>query len=168
MMDGELVLQVVMRWLHILAAVVAVGGTIFLRFVLMPVAGRVLEENVHTELRAGLVRRWQPFLHTCILLFLVSGFYNYLAVTRHLHDDQPLYHALFGVKFLLALAVFALGLILTSRKAYAEKFRQNAKLWLGVLAALAVAIVLISGVMKNLPTAAPAEGLSIEVNVSAE
>lgn len=167
-MDGEMVLQVVMRWLHILAAVVAVGGTIFLRFVLMPIAGRVLDGGVHEELRAALIRRWQPFLHTCILLFLVSGFYNYLAVTRHLHDDQPLYHALFGVKFLLALAVFALGLILTSRKAYAQRFQQKAMLWLGILAGLAVAIVLISGVMKNLPTVAPAEGLSVELNVSAE
>ena len=115
-MPKEMILPLIMRWAHVLAAIVAVGGSIYMRFVLMPVAASVLEEEPHKRLRAALTRLWQRFVHACILLFLVSGFYNYLAVTRLNHVSQPLYHALFGIKFLLALGVFALALILTSNQ----------------------------------------------------
>jgi len=36
-----------------------------------------------------------------VALLLISGLYNYLAVTRVQHAGQPLYHMLFGIKFLL-------------------------------------------------------------------
>jgi uncharacterized membrane protein len=109
--------------MHVFAAVIAVGGSAFLRLVLMPVAERTLPEPAHTELRVGVVRRWQKFVHTCILLFLVSGFYNYLFITRHDHVDQPLYHALFGIKFLLALGVFAIAVALTTLKPWSAAMR---------------------------------------------
>jgi len=150
-METELILPIIMRWLHIFAAIIAVGGIIFQRFVLMPAANAALGDDIHDQLRAKVVGRWQKFVHVCILLFLVSGFYNYLVLTAPMHEGQSLYHALFGVKFLLALVVFLLAIVLTSRQGYAERFRKNAKLWLGLLALLAIIIVLISGVMKNIP-----------------
>jgi uncharacterized membrane protein len=140
-----------MRWTHILTAITAIGGSIFMRFVLMPVANTVLDEETHARLRTGLVKRWQRFVHTCILLFLISGFYNYFVVTGPAHPHQPLYHAMFGVKFLLALAIFAIAVVLTSTKDWSKGARANAKLWLGLLVALGVIVVMISGVMKNIP-----------------
>ena len=163
-MSDTTILILVMRWIHILTAITAIGGSIFMRFVLMPVAQSVLDEEAHKGLRAGLVRRWQKFVHTCILLFFISGFYNYFLVTAPTHQGQPLYHALFGVKFLLALAVFTIAVALTSTKDWSQKVRANAKMWLALLVALGVLVVMISGVMKNLArTGYPAPPVSTGV-----
>ncbi|MBX7258401.1 MAG: hypothetical protein K1Y02_18705 [Candidatus Hydrogenedentes bacterium] len=141
----------VMRWMHILAAITAVGGVTFLRFVLIPAAERVLDDSAHAKLRESVIKRWQKLVHLCILLFLVSGFYNYLMITRHDHAGQALYHALFGIKFLLALGVFALAVALTSLKQWSAGLRAKSKTWLAVLFIMAVGIVLISSTMKQLP-----------------
>lgn len=144
-------LPLLMRWMHILAAIVALGGSIFIRFVLMPSAQQVLDDTKHAELRTAVIRRWMKFVHTCILMFLVSGFYNYIVIMAPAHKGQSIYHMLFGIKFLLALVVFALAVALTSLKPWSEKLRANAKLWLGVLVVFAVIVVGISGYMRAIP-----------------
>ena len=154
-MSADLVLAVIMRWTHIIAAITAVGGTLFLRFVLLPSAEKTLSPAEHSRLRESLIGHWQHVVHVCILAFLVSGFYNYLVITRFDHPDQPLYHALFGVKFLLALVVFALAVALTSKRPWSEALRGRMRLWGGILAAVAIAVVMLSGVMKNLPKTGP-------------
>lgn len=165
-MSMSITTALIMRWAHIFAAVIAVGGAIFLRFVLMPSAQASLDDAAHARLRSALIGRWQKFVHTCVLLFLVSGFYNYLAITRFEHEGQPLYHMLFGIKFLLALAVFALAVALTSLKSWSEKLRSNSRMWLVVLVALAAAVILVSGYMRALPKApagpAPASAVDKE------
>jgi len=144
-------LVLVMRWAHILAAVTAVGGVLFMRFVLMPSAAAVLDDDTHQKLRAAIVKRWQHIVHTCILLFLISGLYNYLAVTRFLHPDQPAYHMLLGIKLILVLVIFGLALGLTSTRGWAEPLRKNAKFWTSALAGLAIAVIAISGILRGLP-----------------
>lgn len=139
---------VVSRWAHILAAIVMLGGSLFMRFVLMPSVAETYGHEGHQRLRPVLMRRWRRVVHVCIALFLVSGFYNYLVVTAPRHTGQPLYHALFGVKFLLALAVFFLASVLVSGRDRPSAIRANARLWLAVAAALGTAAVLIGGVMK--------------------
>lgn len=149
-MSADMLLPLLMRWAHIFSAIIALGGVIFMRFVLLPSATQVLDEKTHGELRGAITRRWMKFVHTCILLFLISGFYNYLVVTRHQHDGQAIYHMLFGIKFLLALGVFAIAIALTSLKSWSAGMRANARLWLAVLIALASVIVVISGYMRAL------------------
>jgi uncharacterized membrane protein len=150
-MTGSLVLPILMRWLHIIAAITAVGGALFLRFILLPSAEQALTIAEHDRLREVLISRWRRVVHMCILAFLLSGFFNYLVITRFDHPEQPLYHALFGVKFLLALFVFALAVALTSRRPWSQALRSRMRLWGGILAAAAIATVMVSSVMKNLP-----------------
>jgi len=146
---GAFGVQMLMRWTHVLTAVVIVGGSIFMRLVLLPAAVNTLDEPSHGALRAAILSRWRKVVHTGILLFVISGLYNYLFVTRFLHED-PTYHMLFGIKFLLAFPVFFLALVLSSSKPYAERFRGNMGLWSGVMIALAVAVVMLGGYMKAL------------------
>jgi uncharacterized membrane protein len=156
-MDLDLVVPILSRWLHIFAAIIAVGGSIFIRFILTPIAKSTLDAETHLKLRETVTRRWMKWVHTCILLFLISGFYNYLVVTRHVHEDQPLYHALFGMKFLLALVVFGLAIFLTLSRPIGVKLRDNGKVWMSLLILCAAAIVMISGVMKNIPQSTSVE-----------
>lgn len=150
-MTGAMWIELIMRWLHILSVVTAIGGSIFMRLVLMPTAFLVLKEEEHNRLREPLLKRWQKIVHTCIALFLISGFYNYLLITRLQHEGQPLYHALFGIKFLLALGVFFLAIALTSQGRLFADLRARARYWLGILVAVALVIILISGFMRTMP-----------------
>jgi uncharacterized membrane protein len=139
-----------MRWLHIISAVFAVGGILFYYFIYMAVSTKALSEDVASSLRSALMKRWKPFLHPTIIIFLVTGFYTYMMVGHPMHDEQPLYHALFGVKFLLAIVVFALFIILTSTMNWSAGFRDKKGMWL-LLVVLSLSIVLIGGVMRVLP-----------------
>lgn len=163
-MDQVSLLPLVARWVHILSAIAALGGSIFIYFVLNPVVQLSFPEPDRERLRANLMRRWRIVLHTAILLFLLSGFYNYLAITRLQHQGQAIYHALFGIKFLLALALFFVAIALSGKSAMAERFRANYRRWTGVVVSLGVAIVLISGLLRALPQTVPASTQTIVGN----
>lgn len=149
-MTTDLLLPLLMRWIHIGSAVVVAGSIAFYVLAVLPAAKQAFDGALPDAFRVALMKKWKLLLHPPIILFLVSGMYNYLMITRFLHEDQPLYHALFGVKFLLALAVFALYIVLTSTMKWSEGLRDKQVLWM-LLALLVTAIVLIGGVMRTLP-----------------
>ena len=148
-MNTDLILPIIARWAHVLSAIVAVGGSFFALVMVLPAISKNLDAENAAKVHGAIRARWQKVIHTCILLFLASGFYNYLAITRHLHPDQPLYHMLFGIKFMLAIGVFGFALVLTSRKSSVVGNPQRRKKILTLLVVLAITIVLISGVMKR-------------------
>lgn len=142
-------LNVLFRWLHVGTAIVVLGGSVFMRFVLMPAAAE-LPDDQHDALRGRVMGRWKKFVMIGIALFLISGFYNYFVVSipKHKGDAGKLYHPLIGTKILLAFVVFFLGSALTGRSAAFEGIRKNSKKWLLILILLAFIIVGISGVLK--------------------
>lgn len=144
-------LALVMRWAHILSAVVLMGGTFFARVVLLPAAEATLDADTHAKLRAAVRQRWAKWVHLSLLLFLISGFYTYLFITAPAHPNTPLYHALFGVKFLLALVIFFFASVLAGRSGLAQKLQAKPRLWVTITLLLALAVVGIAGVMKLLP-----------------
>jgi uncharacterized membrane protein len=146
-MDSIEILNVVSRWVHIGTAIVVVGGTVFMRFVLLP-AAEPLPQAEHDQLRARVMGRWKIFVMAGIALFLLSGFYNYVAVSIPKHHGDKAYHALMGTKILIAFGVFFLASVLVGRSARFEPLRRERKKWLLILLALAFTIVLISSFLK--------------------
>lgn len=155
-MTPELILPLISRWIHMLCAVTVIGSIIYYRFAVVVAEKRALPDGLPEEFKTALFKRWKLLLHPPIIFFLASGLYTYLMVTRHLHEDQPLYHALFGVKFLLALAVFALYVVLTSTMKWSESLRQKNILWTLLILGV-IAIIGVGGVMRMLPTVPVAE-----------
>lgn len=147
-----LYLSLVSRWVHILSMVVAVGGTIFLRFVLHPAAVRVLSSEQMAELRSAVVARWRVVVHACVGLLLVSGGINFWMAL--LTKPEPVYHALFGVKLLAAIVVFFLAIALTSSRMTLFADRSKALRWAAIMAAIAIGVIMLSGVLKHLPRGA--------------
>lgn len=145
-MDSLFPLDVLFRWIHIGTAIVVVGGTVFLRFVLLPAAA-ALPESEQRSLSERLGRRWKTFVHIGILLFLLSGFYNFFRALRD-HQGDSLYHALVGTKILLAFGVFFIASALVGRSAKFDRLRQNRKMWLGVIILLTAIIIALSGFLK--------------------
>lgn len=144
----DFIVPLIFRWLHIGPAIVLVGGTAFMLFVLIP-AARVLPESEHLQLRAAILARWKRFVHAGVAIFLVSGFYNYLVIQAPLHKGDGPYHALMGVKMLLGIAVFGLSEVLVGRSKLADKLRTNLPKFLAINLTLAVVILMLSGYLRQ-------------------
>jgi uncharacterized membrane protein len=152
-----------LRWAHVLAAIAALGGLLFARFAFVPAAEELGAETAD-RLHAGVRRRWFPLVIGAITLLLASGLANYVLLMRRVKAAPELwggdwmgqtgYHALFGVKFLLAMIVFYLASGLVGRGAGTQWIRDARKQWLSVTVGLGVAVVLISGWMRQLHTGA--------------
>ncbi len=154
------IVGIVLRWMHIFAAIALFGGTIFQRIALHPTVGE-LDAAQREIVAAGVRRRWSKVVMIAILFLLVSGLTNYILTVRNFKalgavnpDDNlpPLYHALWGVKVLLALVVFFFASVLAGRSEGTKHFRENAGKWLTVNLILATIIVGISGVLRSTHT----------------
>ncbi|MCC9644643.1 hypothetical protein LOC71_20405 [Rhodopirellula sp. JC740] len=139
-------LDVVSRIVHVATAITLVGGSTFLLLVLLPSA-KLISEEAHQTLSQAVVGRWKRFIHAGILLFLVSGSYNYMRAIPN-HKGDGLYHALLGIKMLLAFVIFFLASALVGRSAAFARIRENRSKWLGIVVFCAAVIVGISGFVK--------------------
>jgi uncharacterized membrane protein len=148
-MEMDLWLDVLLRWMHVFAAIAAVGGMFFMRLALLPAVTALPEEHRRT-LHAAVRTRWSKVVAGSIGFLLVSGLINFVLIVRR-YELPSFYHALFGVKFLLALAIFFIASVLMGRSAMADRFRRNVRFWLTLNVALAVVLVGISGVLKTAP-----------------
>jgi hypothetical protein len=135
------VLNIVMRFLHILSAVVLAGGALTWRLAAIP-ATEPLAEDTRRKVGNAIARAWRPFVILGIAGILVSGTYNFLNKT----GKTPPYEAIFGIKVLLALHVFAVLWLATG----ADNDRRSRQLT-GV-AISAVLIVVLSAVLRWLTT----------------
>lgn len=152
-MDIAAALPIIMRWVHIGSAMVAVGAPFFVRFALMPAASQTLDPTAHQALRDAINARWRKVVYGLITLFLISGSYTFLVVAPWKHmapDDRRLYHMLFGIKVLAAFTIFFLASALAGRTAGLAPFRKQAELWLGVLLLAAAVILVCSGLLRHL------------------
>lgn len=139
-------IDVLSRIVHVATAITLVGGSVFTLWVLLPSA-KQLSDEAHETLRSAVMGRWKYFVHGGIVLFLVTGFYNYIRAMAD-HQDDGLYHALIGTKILLSLGVFFLAAAMVGKSPKLEPIRQSRAKWLRVLVLLAAVIVAIAGFVK--------------------
>jgi len=107
---GE-ILTAIMRWVHISSVVTLIGGIVYARFVMIP-AATSLASDARTALDEGAARHFRPVVFAAIAGLVISGVFNFLSKPGH----SVLYHALFGVKMLLALHVFSVAILVTAPK----------------------------------------------------
>ena len=177
-MDPTLLL---LRWAHVLAAIVAMGGLVFARFALLPALSELdasTRDRVHERIR----RHWLPWVIGAITLLLASGLANFLLFNARVKGEEwaggqwmreTNYHALFGAKFLMALVAFYLASALVGRGGGTQWVRNDRAKWLSVTIGLTLGVVLLSGWMRQLHTgpnmiAAGDGGVEIDVMSSRE
>lgn len=138
------------RWLHIVAAVTAAGGAIFMKLALHP-ASETLAEEPRKALREAVRARWAKVVGMAVGVLLLTGLYNFMTIVQRYNLPRPWYHAAFGVKFLLALGVFFLASILVGKTELAQKLRAQAGKWLTLLVGLILLVLALSSFLKTLP-----------------
>ncbi len=147
-------LQIVLRVFHIGAALALGGALVYQRLALGPaLAG--LEDGTRTALQQRLARRWVGVAAAGIALLLVTGLVNFVLFKVPAVRGQPytgLYHGLFGVKFLVGLGLFHVGLLLSLPGPRFDAVRARAAGWLNWALGLLALIVVLSATLRYLPT----------------
>ena len=141
--------DLLLRWMHILAAIALMGGAIFMRFGLHPALAD-LNADAQQALKGGVRRHWAKWVMASSGFLLLSGIVNIVRYTQDKVVDPMPYHAIVTVKMLLALVIFFIASTLVGRSANAEKFRQKAVFWLNLNLVLAVIVVCIGGFLRTL------------------
>jgi hypothetical protein len=126
------VLIVLSRWLHIIAAILAIGGLFFMR-VILPLGLAQADPASRDAVFLRCRRAYKMTVHPCILLLLVTGAFNtwrawpdYLLNTRRMH-------AFWGPHVVLGLIAIVLSLILLAPKEPPKWHKKGAAINLGIL-----------------------------------
>ena len=107
----DMPLDVIMRWIHLASVATLIGGLLYARLVMVP-AIATLSPDAGESLAEAAAARFRPFVFAAIGGLVVSGIYKLLTTPGH----RPIYHALLGVKLLLALHVFAVSILIVQPK----------------------------------------------------
>jgi len=100
-------LVVFFRWLHVITACIVIGCAFFMTL-LLPAGLRGLDSEQHEAAFLRSRRALKMVIHSGILLFLISGIYNYLGNRELYKQWPPMTHSLFGVHVLGALIAWAI------------------------------------------------------------
>ena len=128
-----------MRWLHLSSVVTLVGGILYARFVIAP-SESFLPVDAHITLVERAAAHFRPVVFGSIICLVISGLFNYIIKPGH----TALFHALFGIKILLALHVFAVAILI----AQPGNKRRNRQMFGAAVSGLT--IILIAGFLKGI------------------
>jgi uncharacterized membrane protein len=147
-------LQVILRVAHIGAAV-AIGGAIVFRLLAVQPALATLDEPQCKAFGASLARYWSVPLWLGVALLVVSGLLTFILFKLPAVRGRPfagLYHGLFGIKVLAALALFHVAAVLSLPGEHGQRYRARARFWLGYASVLLAVIIVVAAILRYLPT----------------
>ena len=139
-------MRAVMQWFHLAGVIVAVGGTVFIRLVMLR-SFMAIDVEPRQQAMAGVTRWFFPLLWYAILAIAVSGVYNLVLA---LHIPSPLYRAVLTVKILLALALFAIAFAITLPWPALARIQERRPLWMTVNIVLAAIIIFLSAFLRRM------------------
>jgi hypothetical protein len=148
--NGIYWLQFLSRILHILGAIVLVGGLFYIRFIVSPVDTPPGTGPVD-QLFGGRRAAWAKWVGIATALLLITGLFNYYMVTKQYERMASSYHMVAGLKILTAFAVFTLAALLAGRTAIADALREKWGPWLNVCLGIAILTVILGSFLRSYP-----------------
>ena len=151
-MENLELVPLIVRWLHVLAACLAIGTPLFVRFVLLPAMHKTLDPEAAARVRGAVNATWRLVVGIMIAVFILTGIYMFVFIVlpTNLGPYKAAYHALFGLKMLLALVVFFLASVLPGRAPAFEFLRKNLKASLTTLILLLLLILMFAIALHTL------------------
>ncbi len=92
--------------LHVLSAVIWVGGMFFAYMALRPVAAQLLEPPLRLQLWVQVFSRFFPWVWAAVLILLISGFWMVFAVYGGMAGVRPYIHLMLTIGVVMML-IFA-------------------------------------------------------------
>lgn len=142
---GITILDVAMRYLHVVSAIALVGGMMFVPLCVRP-AIRVLDQGFGQSVLQLIERRLRWWVWGGALGLFVSGVYNWIALAGLYRDIGPIANALIGTKVLLAAIVLVLLWLRQSNMLGARADRPL----LIVAVHLAAIVILLASILRHL------------------
>lgn len=140
-------IDLVLRWGHILGAMILTGGLFFQALVWWPaIRGGGDAERAVAPFRG----KWAMWVGICTLLLLGTGLTNSVRNIQRYQLDTS-YHMWVGVKLLVGLGVFFLAAILAGRTSLATRIRTKFGSWLGVATLACLFLAMAGGYMRQIP-----------------
>ena len=143
-----MILELLLRWLHIFSAILLAGGVFYQRAVLLPGLSN-LDAEQSDAIRQSLRKFWSRCVRASAVFLFVSGLINAVSAIKAYEFAGP-YHVLVLVKLILALAILMLAELLAGKTSAAQKIRENESFWLNVQVMLIVAVVCCGGYMRSI------------------
>lgn len=138
----------ILHALHLLAVVTVIGGSIALRFIVCP---RIPATEEGAETRKAILGSWRRVVWISIGLIIITGLANADQAYRRVGLDG-LYWMVFGAKFLGAMIIFSVALLLTLPMESFNKFKQERDRWMHVIVGLGAIIIFLSAYLRmNFP-----------------
>jgi uncharacterized membrane protein len=136
----------VMQWVHVMSAIVGLGGMGFMVLILIPSLG-VLSAEQREALSKAVARRFRWASWRAITLLLISGIFN---ISRFYWEEQwGRAWKLLTLKILLSFGLFGIVLALTIPLRLFEPLRARRRTWLLVAFTLGMVVVLISAYLRR-------------------
>jgi hypothetical protein len=148
-----LAFDLVVRWMHIVGAIMLVGSTIYMRCIYVP-AKDFAESKPSDEFNEWIRKLWARMVMISSGQLLVSGLVAFMLImSRYEISDEGFpgnaYQPMFGIKFLLALVIFFLAAAVSGKSSLAQRMRKREKFWLTINMTLAIILVCLAGVMRQ-------------------
>ncbi len=139
-------MSTLLQWIHVTAAVVAVGGMVFLLLVLIP-SLEPLEPDQHDLAADRVMARFRWVIWSAIVVLLSSGVYSIRQYYWEVAWGKS--WVILTVKIVLSLIVFVIMLALTLPLKIFDRARVRGQIWLSVAVGLAFAVIFISAYLRR-------------------
>ena len=126
------ILVILSRYLHVVAAILAIGGTFFMR-VILPMGLAQVDAASREAAFLRCRRVYKMTIHPCILLFLLTGAFNLYVNLDDYKLNRPLSHSLLGSHVLLGLIAIVVFLVMLAPKQLPPRHRAMATTTLVIL-----------------------------------
>ena len=141
----DVLLPLLVRFVHIASVILLLGGITYARFVLMP-SLNTLPDEMRRRAERDVQQRSRATLYLLLILIVGSGLYNFFAGPKH----QPIYHAVFGIKLLLVCDVIAVAVFWATSPYGDSTLERRNNRRLSHVAIAGILIVLISAYLRSL------------------
>ena len=140
-----------LQWLHVIAAVLAVGGVFFMRFILCPALKKLPPELEATkkQILQSVARAFKIVIHSSIAVLLLTGLYRFIHMLDQTKGWKE-YQMLFGIKFLFAMVLFFVAIMLTLPGQQPNYFQRNRDRWLLINFVLGALVILLSATLRRM------------------
>jgi hypothetical protein len=123
------------------------------QFLVLQPTLRDMDAERRRELLERAAASWRPWVFAAMGALLISGLMNFLMFKVPAYRGHPsvaVYHGLFGLKFLMALAAFhPLSMLVMPGEKFQERYRARSGLWLGFAVTAVTIVIVLAAVMSN-------------------
>jgi uncharacterized membrane protein len=135
-----------MQWVHVMAAVIGIGGMAFMLLILVP-SVKVLSPEQRQALSKAVAIRFRWATWSAMTMLLLSGLYNIRSYYWRVPWDRA--WKLLTLKIVLSFALFGIVVGLSVPLRLFERLQTRRRMWLLVAFILGVVVVLISAYLRR-------------------